>query len=165
MQAAFPFGSVGQAAQLAPHALASLSAAHWPPQRWYPGPHVKSQAVPLHVVTLAPVGLGHAEQAEVPQVSVLLLLAQIPAHSWVPAGQAPAQAALASMHAPAQLCFPVGQLGTQAVPSQVTAPPAGSWQAVHEVAPQLPTFVLFTQRPPHRWYPAWHVIPQAPPTH
>jgi hypothetical protein len=164
-QAATPFGSVGQVAQAAPHPVASLSAAHRLPHRWYPDPHVKSHVVPSHVVVLAPVGLGHAVHDVVPQVSTLVLVAQMPAQSWVPVRHTSEHAAAAAMHAPAHSFMPVGQAGTHAVPSQVTVPPAGDWHAVHDVVPQLPTSRLLTQRPPQMWYPALQAMPHAPPTH
>jgi len=50
-------------------------------------------------------------------------------------------------------------------PKQVTEPPVGFWHAVHEVVPQLPTSLLLTHLPPHRWYPVLHASAQFPPTH
>jgi hypothetical protein len=126
---------------------------------------VKSHAVPSQVLALAPVGLGHAVHDVVPQVSTLVLVAQIPAQLWVPVAHTPEHAAAASMQVPAHSFMPVGQAGRHAVPSQVTVPPAGSAHAAHEVAPQLPTSRLLTQRPPQTWKPVLHAMPHAPPTH
>lgn len=141
-QAAVPLGSVGQDTQLIPQAIASLSAAQRTlapvPHRCVPGEQVKSQLVPLHVVSLAPVGLGQAVH-EVPQESTLLFVAQIPLQLWVPTGQTPAHAIPLSMQADKHSFNPVGQLGTQAVPSQVTDPPIGIGQVVQDVVPQVPT--------------------------
>ena len=109
---------------------------------------MKSQAVPSHVVALAPVGFGHAAHDVAPQVSTLVFGAQIPAQLCVPVGHTPEHAVAASMHVPAHAFIPVGHVGTHAVPSHVTEPPAGSWHAVHDVVPQLPTSRLLTQRPP-----------------
>jgi hypothetical protein len=152
--AAVPFASVGQLTQLFPQPVGSLSAAqrtatpvpHW----WVPAAHVKPQVVPLHVVALAPVGFGHAMH-DVPQVSTAVFGAQMPLQSCVPVAQAPEHADAASMHIPAHSFVPVGHAGMQLAPSQVTVPPAGSWHAMHDVVPQLPTSRLLTQRPPQTW--------------
>jgi hypothetical protein len=110
---------------------------------------VKSHAVPSQVAVLAPVGFGQAVHDVVPQVSTLVLVAQIPAQLCVPVAHTPEHAVAASMHVPAQAFIPVGHVGRHAVPSHVTEPPAGSWHAVHDVVPQLPTSRLLTHRPPH----------------
>jgi hypothetical protein len=125
---------------------------------------VKSQIVPSQVVALAPVGLGH-DVHKVPHESMLALDLQSPWQLWVPAGQVPSHAAVLAMHAPAQSFIPAGHAGTQAVPSQVTVPPIGSWQLMHDVVPQLPTSRLLTQRPAQRWYPVLHVRLHTPPVH
>ena len=121
--------------------------------------------MPSQEVALAPVGLGHAVHDVVPQVSALVLAAQIPAQLCVPAGHTPEHAAAASMQVPAQSFMPVGQAGRHVVPSQVTLPPVGIVHAVHEVVPQLPTSRLLTQRLPQVWNPVLHAMPHAPPTH
>jgi hypothetical protein len=126
---------------------------------------VKSHAVPSQVVALAPVGLGHAVHDVVPQVLTLVLVAQIPEQLCVPVAQTPEQAAAWAMQVPAHSFIPDGHAGKHAVPSQVTLPPAGSVHAAHDVAPQLPTSWLLTQRLPQRWYPVLHAMPHAPPTH
>jgi hypothetical protein len=126
---------------------------------------VKSHAVPLQVVALAPVGLGHAVHKVVPQVSTLVFNAQMPPQLCVPAGHTPEHAAAMSMHVPAHSFIPDEQAGIHAVPSHVTVPPIGAWHAVHDVAPQLPTSALLTQRPPQVWYSALQAMPHAPPTH
>lgn len=147
-QAAVPLGSVGQLTQVVPQPVASSSGAQRAPQRWVPEPQAKSHAVPSQVAALAPVGLGQTVQEADPQLSVLVFAAQMPAQLCEPAGQTPEQAAVAAMQAPAQGFMPVGQAGRQAVPSHVTEPPVGIWQAMHEVGPQLPTSRLLTHRPP-----------------
>ena len=78
----------------------------------------------MQVVELAPVGNGQDVQ-EVPQLSTLVLLAQMPEQLWVPLAQTPLHAALLAMHAPAHSFVPDGQAGTHCVPSQVTEPPVG----------------------------------------
>lgn len=148
--AAVAFGSVGQLRHMAPHPVASLSAAHLAdapvPQRWVPGAQVKSHEVPLHVAALAPVGLAHPVH-DVPHEFALLSIAQMPAQSCVPAGQPPQTVAI-GMHAPAHSFVPAGQARTQSAPSQDTVPPVGVVHAEHEVEPQLSTSRLLTQRPP-----------------
>lgn len=148
MQAGEPFGSVGQLMQVDPHPVASLSGAQRVPQRWYPEPQVKSQVVPLQDVASAPVGFGQAVQDVGPQVSTLVLLAQIWLQLCIPAAQTPEQAAPLSMHRPAQGFWPVGQAGMHAVPLQDTVPPVGAVQAVQDVVPQLPRSESLTQRSP-----------------
>lgn len=110
---------------------------------------MKSHVVPLQVVVSAPVGLGQAVHDVAPQLSTLVFEAQIPEQLWVPGMQTPEHAAAMSMQAPAHGFMPDGQAGTHAVPSQVTVPPVGFWQVVHDVVPQLPTSMLLTQRPLH----------------
>jgi hypothetical protein len=166
--AAAPFGSVGHITHATPQPVASLSGAQrlvFPvPQRWVPGPHVKSHVVPSQVATLAPVGLGHATQP-VPHELTLVLDAQMPLQSCVPAGHTPEHAAAMSMHAPAQSFIAAGQTGTHMVPSQVTVPPIGIWHAEHNDVPQLPTSRLLTHRPPQMCCPALQESAQVPPTH
>lgn len=152
-QAAVPFASVGQVMQVAPHPVASLSAAHRAPvpvpHRCVPAAQVKSQVVPLQVAALAPAGFGQAWQL-VPHESTLRFMAQMPLQSCVPVGQVP-HTALVAMQAPAHSLVSMGQVGTHAVPSQPTVPPAGIWHAVHDVVPQLPTSLLLTHLPPQTW--------------
>lgn len=167
-QVAVPLASGGQVMQLAPQPVGSSSAAQRVlapvPQTWVPAPQVKPQVVPLQVVALAPVGFGQGRQ-ESPQVSTLVFMAQIPLQSWVPAPHPIPHELLPSTQTPAHSLRPSGQVGLQAVPSQVTEPPVGFWHAVHEVVPQLPTSLLLTHLPPHRWYPVLHASAQFPPTH
>jgi hypothetical protein len=111
---------------------------------------VKAQVVPLQLVDVAPVGKGHDVHA-VPQLSTLVLLAQIPEQLWVPVAQTPLQAASLAMQVPAHNFVLDGQAGRHCVPSHVTEPPVGCTHAVHEVVPQLPTSVLLTHLAPHRW--------------
>jgi hypothetical protein len=101
-------------------------------------------------VTLAPVGFGHATH-DAPQVLTLVFDAQIPPQSCSPAAHCPEHAAAAAMQAPAHNFMPAGQAGTHAVPSHVTVPPpVGAPHATHEVAPQVTTSALLTQRPAQR---------------
>ena len=144
----------GQLTQLVPHPVGSLSAAHRVlapvPHTCVPAPQVKPHVVPLQVVELAPVGNGQAVHDVVPQLSTLVLLAQMPEQLWVPLGQTPLHAALLAMQAPAHSFMLDGQAGTHCVPSQVTEPPVGCTQAAQDVVPQLPTSLLLTHLPPHR---------------
>jgi len=146
--------SVGQLIQLAPHPVASLSAAHRVlepvPQTCVPVPQVKPQVDALQLVEVAPAGKGHAVHDVVPQLATSVLLAQMPEQSWVPLEQTPLHAELLAMQVPAQSFMFAGQAGTHCVPSQVTEPPAGCMHAVHDEVPQLPTSVLLTHLPPHR---------------
>ena len=127
-QTAVPLESVGQTVQAVPHPVASSSAAQRAlapvPHRCVPTPQVKLQVVPLQLVALAPVGLGH-DIHNVPQLSTLVFEAQIPAQSCVPVPHTPEHAADPSMHVPAHSFIPGGQVGTHAVPSQVASPPVG----------------------------------------
>jgi hypothetical protein len=101
-QIAVPLVSPGQAVQLAPQAVASLSALHALPQRWYPFAHVKSHMpAVLHVAPDAPVGTGQAVH-EVPQELTLVSGAHTPLQLCVPEGQTPEHADPEGMHAPAQ---------------------------------------------------------------
>jgi hypothetical protein len=119
------------------------------PQRCVPALQVKSHVFPVQVVVLAPVGLGQAVH-EVPHVSMLVFMAQMPPQSCVPVGQSPHKLSVGT-HAPAHSLGPGGHAGTHVVPSQVTEPPVGIWHAVHDVVPQLPTSRLLTHRPPQTW--------------
>jgi hypothetical protein len=147
--------SVGQLMQLAPHPVASLSAAHRVlapvPQTCVPAPQVKPQVDPLQFVEVAPVGKGHPVHDVVPQLPTSVLLAQMPEQSCVPLGQTPLHAELLGMQVPAQSFMLAGQAGTHCVPSQVTEPPVGCMHGAHDEAPQLPTSALLTHLPPHRW--------------
>ena len=163
--AAAPFGSVGQAAHIVPQPVASLSAAQRFVHRCVPGPQVKSQAVPSQLVALAPGGLAHPTHDVTPHVLTLVLAAQTPPQLCVPAGHWPEQAAAMSTHAPTHSFIPVGHAGTHAVPSHVTEPSVGAWQAWQDVVPQLPMSLLLTQRLPQMCVPVLHTSPQAPPTH
>ena len=146
--------SVGQLIQVAPHPVASLSAAHRVlepvPQTCVPLPQVKPQVVPSQLFEVAPVGKGHAVHDVVPQLATSVLLAQMPEQSWVPLEQTPLHAELLAMQVPAQSFMLAGQAGRHCVPSQVTEPPVGCMHAVHDEVPQLPTSALLTHLPPHR---------------
>lgn len=113
-----------------------------------PAPQVNEQAVPSQL-PVAPVGVEHPVH-DIPQELVLVFEAQMPLQSCVPAPHTPAHDALPSMHVPAHSLVPAGQAGMHAVPSQVTLPPVGLMQAVHDVVPQLPVSVLLTHLAPHR---------------
>jgi len=80
------------------------------PHRCVPVPQVKSQAVPLQVVALAPVGWGHDAQL-LPHEFTLVLEAQMPLQLCVPDGQTPEQAAAVAMHVPEQIFMPEGHAG------------------------------------------------------
>ena len=153
-QAAVPFGSVGQATQAAPQPVASLSAAHRAlapvPHRCVPEPQVNPQAVPSQVVALAPAGFGHPVHSA-PQVSTLVFEAHTLLQLCVPAAHVPSHDAVLAMQLPRHTFIPVGHAGTHAVPSHVTEPPVGIWQAWQDVVPQLPTSLLSTHLPPHTW--------------
>jgi hypothetical protein len=152
-QVAVPLESPGQLTQAAPQPVGSLSPAQRAllpvPHTWVPAPHVNEQAVPLQL-EVAPVGAAHAAH-DVPQELVLVFDAQMPLQSCVPVPHTPAHDALPSMHVPAHSLVPAGQAGMHAVPSQVTLPPVGLMQAVHETVPQLPVSMLLTHLAPHRW--------------
>jgi hypothetical protein len=152
-QVAVPLASPGQLTQLAPQPVGSLSAAQRVaapvPQTWVPAAQVKPHVVPLQLVALAPVGFGQ-DTHEDPQLSTLESIAQMPLQSCVPVPHTPWHDVLLPMQAPAQILVPDGQAGTHDVPSQVTDPPVGLTQFVHDVVPQLPTSVLRTHLPPQR---------------
>jgi hypothetical protein len=87
-----------------------------------------------------------------PQAATLVLDMHMPLQLCVPEGHWPLQAWLLSMQAPLHsLVFPE-QEGMQFTPSQLTLPPDGAWQALHEV-PQVATALLATHFPPQRWKP------------
>ena len=68
------------------------------------------------------------------------------------------------MQTPAHSFMFAGQVGTHAVPLQVTPPPVGAWQGVHEEVPQLATSVFNTQPPGHMCVPdAQPPVPPEPP--
>ena len=154
-QAATPLESVGQLVQLVPQPVASLSAAHRVPapvpHTCVPAPQVKPQVVPSQLFEVAPLGKGHAVHAVAPQLATSVLLAQMPAQLWVPLAQPPLHAALLAIQVPAHSFMLVGHAGTHCVPSQVTEPPIGWVHAAQDEVPQLPTSVLLTHLPPHRW--------------
>jgi hypothetical protein len=83
-QTAVPLESVGQATQAVPHPVASSSPAQRAlapvPHKCVPTPQVKVQFIPLQLVELAPVGLGH-DMHSVPQLSMLVFVAQSPVQS------------------------------------------------------------------------------------
>ena len=72
-------------------------------------------------------GAAHAVQEVGPQELVLVLLAQVPAHS----------------------CEPVLHVAPHEMPSHVAVPLTGCVHATHD-APQLVTLALLTQAPPQR---------------
>jgi hypothetical protein len=169
IHAAAPLGSVGQFTQLVPQPVGSLSAAQRAPvpvpQTCVPTPQVKPHVVPSQLVDVAPAGTEQDVHDVAPQLPTLVLLAQMPEQSWVPLGQTPLHEALDAMQVPAHSFMLVGQAGLHCVPSQVTEPPVGCTQALHDEVPQLPTSLLLTHLPPHRWYPVAHDNAQLPPTH
>jgi hypothetical protein len=60
----------------------------------------------------------------------------------------PSQALAFGIHTPAHTFIPVGHAVTQARPLQVTDPPVGIWQAMHDalsLGPQVATALLSTQ--------------------
>jgi hypothetical protein len=64
----------------------------------------------------------------------------------------PSQAFAFGMHAPRHSFIPAGHAGWQARPSQVTVPPVGVMQGMHDAlsfGPQLATILLSTHLPPH----------------
>jgi hypothetical protein len=148
---AVPLGSVGQAVQLAPQAVASSLAAQRSPQRWYAPPHAKSQ-VPLavHDVPVAPVGLGQALQF-IPHELVLVLSTQTPLQLCVPLGHWPAQACVAGMQVPLHRIWLAAHWPPHLVPSHVDWPFVMSGQAVHDDDPHEPTSLLLTHLLPHGW--------------
>jgi hypothetical protein len=88
-----------------------------------------------------------------PHDPMLVLDRQTPLQRCVPEVQVPLHGLVAGMHAPRHSWLPPGQAGTHAVPSQLTVPPVGPWQGVHDVVPQLATAVLSTHWPPQGWKP------------
>ena len=110
---------------------------------------MKSQVVPLQLVALAPVGFRH-DVHEAPHESTLVFDTHRPRQLCVADGQTPAHAAELRMHVPKHTFIPGEHAGWQSAPSQVTEPPIGCTQALHDDVPQLPTSVLLTQRAPHR---------------
>ena len=117
---------------------------------------VLSQAVPqtlaVQVATLwAPVAVQ--SEAEQQAGAEILMHVVLPVQVCCPLGHIPLQAAFCAIHTPLQFCGRVaGQVWTQAVPLQVTAPPVGALQAlVHSVRPQVAGALLLTQVPPQLW--------------
>jgi hypothetical protein len=103
---------------------------------------VLSQAVPqtlfVQVATVwAPVVLQ--SEAEQHAGAEMLMQVLLPGQVCCPAGHVPLQAAFCAMHVPLQFCGTFeGQLGTQAVPLQLTEPYVGALHAlVHSVRPQV----------------------------
>jgi hypothetical protein len=98
-------------------------------------------------VLAPPTGQSAAVQ-QVPTIQVPLF-----EQYFCPLGQVPLQAAFCAMQVPLQFCGrPVGQVWTQAVPLQLTAPLAGAWQAAeHSVSPQVAGDELLTQVPLQLW--------------
>jgi hypothetical protein len=107
--------------------------------------------VPLQVG--APlVGVGQETQPA-PQKPGLVSGWQMPLQGCWPPGHTPSHATLGAMHTPSQSLAVLGQVGLQASPSQVTAPPfAGATHGVvHAVVPQVARSVFLAQRLPHGW--------------
>jgi hypothetical protein len=92
--------------------------------------HAKSHLVPSQVAWVAPVGTGQVVQ-EVPQALTSMTDGQRSPQTW-PAGHPPAQAMLASMHAPWQSCWPFRHMPPHDFPSQVATPFVGASQGVQE---------------------------------
>lgn len=91
---------------------------------------------------------GQGEQRP-PHVLTSLFDTHIPLQLCVFAGHWPLQAWLLLMHWPLQIFWPLGQAGTQLTPSQLTDPPDGDWQALHEL-PQVATALFCTHLPLQR---------------
>jgi hypothetical protein len=103
---------------------------------------VLSQVVPHWLfVQVATVCGAVVLQSEVEQQAGAEMLIQVllPGQVCCPVGHVPLQAAFCAIHDPLQFCGRfAGQLGTQAVPLQVTSPLVGCLQAlVHSVSPQV----------------------------
>jgi len=103
---------------------------------------VLSQAVPqVLLVQVATVWAPVVLQSEVEQQAGAEMLIHVlpPAQVCCPGGHVPLQAAFCAIHVPLQFCGRFGgQLGTQAVPLQLTDPEVGTLQAlVHSVRPQV----------------------------
>ena len=109
---------------------------------------VTPQAVPSQRA-LPFVGVGQAVHTLGPQLLRLMFDAHRPPQSCVPTAQKAVQAAVASMHVPAQSFSFVGQLPPQVVPSHVAIPPEGATQAEQE-APQLCVDMSSAQTAPQR---------------
>jgi hypothetical protein len=62
-----------------------------------------------------------------------------------------------------QAVVPLPQEMPHFIPSQVAVPLVTTGQAVHEVAPQLPTLVLERHAVPHKWKPVLQVNPHVVP--
>jgi hypothetical protein len=92
-------------------------------------------------------------EAEQQAGAEILMHVLLPEQVCCPVGHVPLQAAFCAMHVPLQFCGRfAGQLGTQAVPLQVTEPLVGTLQAfVHSVRPHVAWSLLLTQMPPQLW--------------
>ena len=119
----------------------SLFVQHWAAQRSPQFLDVplqrKPQRVPSHVA-VPPLGAAHWLSQAAPQLEVLVLLWQVPLHSWKP-----------DEH-----------LTPQRVPSQVALPPVGIGHASHEL-PQEETLLLSAQIPLQSCVPPEHWPSQA----
>jgi len=78
---AVQLGGIGQTVQAAPHAVASVSAAHRVPQRWVPAGHVVPHAPAAEHVAAPPVGTRQTVQAA-PQAVGSVGPTHLPAHAW-----------------------------------------------------------------------------------
>jgi hypothetical protein len=119
-----------------------------------------SQSVPSQVAIPCAGGDGHGAVHRLPHELTLVLSRQMPLQLWKPLSHMSLQAAVLSMQAPLHGFFPVGQAGTQATPLQLTLPPVGAWQAVHDVCPHVAGSLLLTQRLPHLCQPDAHMRSQ-----
>lgn len=120
-----------------------------PGQFLNPEAQAMPQLVPSQVALPFDGGAGQAEH-RLPQEATLVSDEQVPLQSWVPSRQVPPQDCVVLRQAPEQIRWSVGQVVPQATPLQVAVPPAGTGQAVHNVAPQFAVSRLSTQRLPQR---------------
>jgi len=82
----------------------------------------------------------------------------MPEQSWLPLAHIPEHDALAEMQVPAHSFIPAGQVPPQLVPSQVALPPVGTGQGTQAI-PQLATSLLFRQTPTQLCVPDPHTTP------
>lgn len=163
-QVACPSGpGLGQGVHDVPHELVLNLETHCPPQSLNSLRHVTPQLEPLQVA--CPFARpGHGVQ-ELPHEFVLEFDRQSPLQSWVPGPHCPSQAEFGGKQVPRQSCWPVGHVGTQLVPLQLTLPPTGATHGAHDSMPQLFTLEFETHCPLHSWKPGLQATTQAPPLH
>jgi hypothetical protein len=124
----------GQAMHEAPHAVASVSLAHFAPHLLKPVLHEKLQVPLSHVAAWAFMGNEHGAQLDAPHALMSLMLGHEPPHRCVFAGQVPEHGAALSMHAPRHNDFCAGQVPPHWPLSQVAVPPfVGAVQGEQDV--------------------------------